>query len=274
VTDEQPDQPTTEHALAARLQLEVAVQQLVTPAVQQLDRSRAETDTAVADTEATAMRTHHDQMGILRARYVYALRRLDDVGARRTLGALVARERDFKLARAARATASAAIPSLLERLQTAVESSQGVGITTGVHRSPIGLAAAELLGAIQRAVGHRGAENALAEQLQHWARDVEQNADATILIEKAGLAERWVVDARAVVEPDRGFEIRGACPLCGTRRVWVQDGDERVQKAALQVSYASRSARCIAPGCAGHWATEYLEHLTRVVVQDRQEQAP
>jgi hypothetical protein len=64
-----------------------------------------------------------------------------------------------------------------------------------------------------------------------------------------------------------------ACLLGGTRRVWVHDGDERVQKAALQVSYATRSARCIAPGCTGHWSTEYLEHLTRVVVQDRDERA-
>jgi hypothetical protein len=271
---ETDEQPTAEHALAARLQLEVAIQQLVTPAVQQLDRSRRETDPAVADTEAAAARTHHEQMTALRARYVHALRRRDDLATRRTLATLVACESNYKRQRAARAAASATIPSLLDQLHAAVESSQGVGISAGVHRSPIGLNAAELLGHIQRTVGHRpDGPQPLTERLQHWARETARRADAAELLEQATLAERWVVDARAIVQPDRGFEIRGACPLCGTRYVWVQDGDERVQKAALQVSYATRSARCIARGCTGHWAPEYLEHLTRVVVQDRDERA-
>lgn len=269
--DQQPDMP-------AALRLSVAIDQLIQPGVAHLDRSQPENTpevAAIADELERDYRQRRDRLEAqylaardrLRARHKDYLARRDRAGMRRAMDAIAHLDQERRAAESARNAPSATLPSLLDQLHDAVESSQGTGSgSAGVSRSPIGLNAAELLGHIQRAVAWRGTGQ-LADRLRAWAYDPARTDD------DAQAAEQWVDDARAVVQPDRGFELGGACPLCGTRYVWVQDGDERTRKAALQVSYASRSARCIAPGCTGRWPKEYLEHLARVVVQDRSEKA-
>lgn len=163
-------------------------------------------------------------------------------------------------------TTTGEIPSLLAQLEAAVEGTGGTNGApgAGAHRSPIGLEAAELLGQISRTVAHR--TGPLANSIRTWAATDRADPDQ---------AEHWVATARDIVNPTRSFEVRGACPLCGRRRVWTTDPTTgtRVRRAALQVSYATRSARCIAPGCTGHWADGYLDHLAAVVQQDRDERS-
>lgn len=163
---------------------------------------------------------------------------------------------------AALTSTTAEIPSLLDQLQQAVESSTSTGGPTGAgaHRSPIGLEAAELLGHITRTTTHRG-RGALADSIRTWAASPHADPDH---------AEHWVTRAREIVNPTRSFEIRGRCPVCRRRRVWVTDPTTglRVRRAALQVSYATRSAHCIAEGCTGRWSDGYLDHLAAVVQQD------
>lgn len=269
MTDE-AEQPTrTLSPLEAQLLLEVAVQQLLTPTVERIDRSRPEVDPQVAQVDEQADRDHHDRMTRLRTRHAAALAARDKAGARRAISRMLEAEHQHRRAAAERTRTDVLIPSLLTRLQAAVESTQGYGSRGGgVHRAPIGLAAAELLGEIERTVGHRYS-CALSTDVRSWAagrRDGEHT-----LVAAADLATRWVEDTRAIVDPDRTFEIAGACPLCLSRWVWVDDGEQRIRKAALQVTFATRSARCISPGCTGRWPREYLDHLARVVVQDRTE---
>lgn len=257
--DQQPDMPVA-------LRLSVAIDQLIQPGIAHLDRAQAETTPEVAAVAARADHDHAERMAVLRRSHAAALQGRAKAGARddrmavgrntatmrRVLAVLIAQEQAHRARAEARAVATATLPSLLDQLHDAVESSQGTGSgSAGASRSPIGLNAAELLGHIQRTTMHRGG-GTLAQHLRAWSEHHDRtDADAQA-------AEQWVGDARAVVAPDRGFELGGACPLCHTRRVWVQDGDERVLKAALQVSYATRSARCIAPGCTGRWPKEGL----------------
>lgn len=265
----EPTEHTAEQALDARLRLDVAIAQLLTPTFVELDRY-APTDPEVAAITAQDDADHRAEMTRLRDRYAAAAARGDDDHQARVIRAAAAKDAEHRRRRNAADRETATIPSLLDQLADAVESSTGTGRSVGTSRSAIGLAAAELLGHIEHTVGHRG-QPTLAARIRSWADHLAEHADPTDLAQYATTAERWVAEARAIVQPDRGFEIRGACPICHTRRVWVQEGDERVLRSALQVSYATRSARCIAPGCTGHWARDYLEHLTRLVVQDRDE---
>lgn len=263
---EQPPKPSR---LAAVLQLEVAVQQLLTPGVEHLDRSRPEADPAAAEVLEHAARVHGDQITRLRTRHAEARARGDKAGARRAIARMLEAEHAYRAADQQRRRVAAVIPSLLARLQAAVESTQGHGSHGGgTHRSPIGLDAAELLGNIERTVGPGVV---LHTRVRGWALTQIRDDDLDRVVDAAGLAGGWVDEARAIVEPDRTFEVAGACPVCRQRYVWVATDDGPIRKAALQITYSSRSARCINPSCSGRWPYEYLDHLARVVVQDRQD---
>ena len=252
--------------LDAFLALEVAVQQLLTPSVEDLDRSRPEADRATAEVLEAARLAHDERMLQLRAAHAAARTRRDKAAARRAMSRIIAAETEYRAEVAARTRTAVVVPSLLARVQAAVESTRGHGSRGGgVHRSPIGLDAAELVGRIERTVGDRGP--LLHVGVRHWAYE-QRHTDPDTLTAAAAAATRWVEDARGIVEPDRTDEIRGACPICRARWVWVERDGERVRKGALQLSYATRSARCINPQCDGRWGYEFLDHLARVVEQD------
>lgn len=256
--------------LDAAHRLAQAVDQLALPTRIALDRYRPEADPATAATLAEADQQHADAMDQHRSRYRRATTAGNVAGQRAALRALIAAEKLHKARAAERelaiTAAEAEAPCLLDQLADAVESSSSRGgpAGAGAHRSPLGLEAAELLGEIRRTVGHRG-DTGLVAAVRAWAESPSADADA---------AQRWASRAAEIVSPSRSFEIRGACPLCGRRRVWVADETgTRVLRAAIQVSYATRSARCIGPGCSGSWSEHYLSHLASVVQQDRDERA-
>lgn len=267
MTDDEQPAPRLS-PLDAVLQLEVAVQQLLTPVVEQLDRSRAAADPAVAEVNEQAARSHHERMTQLRIQHAEARARGDETGMHHAAIRMLDADSDYQSKRLRRTCGRAIVPSLLTRLQAAVESTQGAGNrAAGVHRSPIGLDAAELLGHIERTVA-RVEGDLLGSRIRQWAADV-QHAPGDDLHDAAVRATRWVDDARTILDPDRTAEVQGECPICHERYVWVDDGaGSRIRKAAVQISYASRSARCLNHRCDGRWSFDYLPHLAAVVEQD------
>lgn len=257
--------------LDGHLRLHHAIDQLCTPTRVALDRYRPEADPQTAATAAEADQQHQAAMDHHRARYQRATAAGSAGGQRAALQALITTEQLHRARQAQqqpRLTATTAeIPSLLDQLAEAVESSTGTGHgSKGVHRAPIGLAAAELLGEITRAVGYRDQPGrTLVDTVRAWAETPSADPD---------IAESWASRARETVTPNRTFELAGACPICRTRYVWtLDDTGRRVRRAAIQVNYASRSARCAAPNCTASWGPDYLEHLARVLIQDRKEHA-
>lgn len=255
--------------LDARLQLEVAVQQLLTPVVEQLDRSRAEVDPDVAATADADARDHAARMIKLRARHRAAHAADDKAAMRRVMAAMLTTGAEYRRRQQDRTRDTAITPSLLTRLQAAITSTHGHGNrSAGVHRSPIGLDAAELVADIERTVARHAPAEALPVRVRHWAAVAEQAATPD-LVDAALTAVRWVDRARQILDPGRTAEVQGACPVCGERYVWVlADDGTRIRKAALQLTYATRSAHCLNPRCDGRWTAEYLHHLADVVEQD------
>jgi hypothetical protein len=264
MTDDEPQlQPDLD---AARLSLEVAVQQLIQPATEHIDRD-PDPDLAAED---------RDRDLWLQGEHARALRRRDHAAARRALQRLTdhrrrAADQETHRARTARQTE---LPSLLDQLQAAVESSTSLGgpSGSGPTRSPIGLAAAELLADIAHAVrwgqlAHPdGKELAptLAEQLREWvARSgYWRTHAAAYLAIAAQRAEQWVAKARAILTPPRTFGLVGECPACHRRTAHVRDdAGEWVRKDAVQVDYATETARCVGYGCGAVWPPEMLAWL-------------
>ncbi|MFD1238202.1 hypothetical protein ACFQ34_33410, partial [Pseudonocardia benzenivorans] len=185
----------------------------------------------------------------------------DRAAIHRDLRAAGARHRARRATLAADlARTTAELPPLLDQLLEAVHSSTSTGgpAGAGAHRSPIGLDAAQLLGDIRRTLGARPGDD-LAARLRVWApTDPDTAADQ---------AERWVADGRALLNPRRTLEAKAPCPVCGNRHVWALDPatGERVRRAALQIDYATGSARCIAPSCTGYWPRERIDLLVAVL---------
>lgn len=182
--------------------------------------------------------------------------------ARRALARLIAHERRQRAAGARHAH----ILSLLEQVCDAVQSSRGTGRRSGSgpHRSAIGLAAADLLGSIERAVG-RGPRDLLTRRVWAWVRGHAADPAA------AATMAAWVERARDVVDPPRPVSIVAACPKCHRRVAYVEDSGEQVRRPALQVDRATGWARCIAPGCHAEWEPARLHFLARVLEQQAAE---
>lgn len=234
--------------------------QLCNPRIDILTRDPAGTDPDV-DAEATADQATADQ---LRAQHAQLLARPRQAPqARKVLERLIAHERR----REARRTARGEQPSLLDQLDDAVASSQGGGRrAAGLHRAPIGLAAADVLAGIERTVG-RGPRPELGRRVWAWAG--EHATEPATLTTVAG----WVASALAVLQPTRSLDLVAACPVCGSRTVHVDDAGERVRRPALQVDQTTGWARCHAPGCGAEWPPSRLQLLASVLEQQATEQA-
>lgn len=300
--DDEHGQPTADQLLDATLRLGVAVDQLCNPGLERLDRSRADADDAVRAVEAEAERTaahelardRHRESQLL-AQIAEAAARRDDVGVRRVetlrrqLVALRCRMQADQARRdehaAARALATAPLPSLLEQLLDAVGSSlpDVKGGAGSVHRIPIDPKAVELVAEIQRAV-HGQPGDTPAAQLRAWAAAIVDENNATVLPDAAAWAERWVVRARDVVAPADIEEVSSEpCPRCGT--LWVHTRDdtgEIVRKPALQVRRGRPTPgghteggeiRCVWHSCGARWPQTYYDHLAALMEQKRRERA-
>lgn len=249
-----PDPPTID----AALRLNVAIDQLVQPGHATLDRSPKLI--AQAQDEADTAHLHH--VRVIRWKLTQTR---DDHGRDRLLCALREAGRRQREHRTALTALHAVLPSLLDQLYDAVESTGGTGDRArGANRSPLNTAAAELLHTIRATTGHR-AHSALADHLRAWTpADPEAGAAD---------AQRWVDEARQIVEPARYTEARAPCPVCHTRRVTVTEDGQRVVKAAIQINLTRGIATCIAPGCTGRWDRSHFIFLAGVLEQDRDERA-
>lgn len=248
-------------SLDAALRLTVAIDQLTQPGHHTLDRNA--TLTAQARTEADTAHLGHCR--VLRWKLTQAR---DQHDHDRLTGALREAGRRHRAHRASLTAQHAVLPSLLDQLVDAVESTGGSGSASrGVHRSPLNAAASELITDIARTISCRHFDNHRSICLRDWAGDFDRD------LADAEHAERWVTDARAIIEPARYTEAKAPCPICHTRRVRVIENGEPVIKAAIQVNLTRGHATCIAPGCTGRWDRAHFKLLAGILEQDRDERA-
>lgn len=252
---------TLEELGAAQARLTEAIRSLLQPTTAPVGRDDVEPD--ACDLEAR----DRARSASLRAQHAAALARGDAAGMRRALARLIEHEqRAQDRAQALRAT-QGRLPSLLEQLQDAVQSTQGGGgASAGPHRAPIGLAAAELLAGIRRTVQGRP-DQPLSGRVRSWAAMAGhwRTRDPQRLLWAAEDAEGWVAQGRAIVDPPRPLHLAAACPECGIRTVYVHDSGEDVRRLALQIDRSTGVAYCQA--CAAAWAPEHLPLLAAVLEQ-------
>lgn len=238
--------------LDATTRLEHAITALTTTTPHVLHR---EDEQARHDTD----QAHLEHIRYLRKRLTRARDDEDRDRIRCAMTEAGTRHRDRRAALRAELTAT---PSLLEQLIEAVHSTSGTGNgSRGVHRSPLNTAAVELLHDIRRSIGTDDTDP--TTPLLTWAYTVTIDTD-----QAAAHAERWLDTARDILDPNRRIEAKAACPLCHTRHVWITEGHERIRRAAIQINLTTRTARCIAPGCTGHWDRDHIDLLARVLEQD------
>ena len=254
--------------------LTVAVAALCDPVTVRVDRL-ALTDSdrdAIRATNAQARSDHDERMAVLRARHAAYSTRRDAAGMRRTLAAIIERETAHRAAIEQRRIAEAVVPSLLDRLMEAVHGSGGSNGASGAgaHRSPIGLAAAELLAEIRRCTSWRpdqldddGRPITLSFTVRAWAAI---HPDDLFTVE---LVEMWVATGRAIIEPPRMAEARAACPNCGTRHVYVVEDGERVRRAAISINLSAGYAKWLSPSCGTTWDRDHFDLLAAVLRQDQ-----
>lgn len=277
----------------AQQRLAAAVGELLQPTRVDVARERGTTDIAAdqADDEAE----HRERMAKLRRRHADYARRRDHAGMRRTLAVIVQWETTHREALAAQAARATELPSLLDQLVDAVQSTQGAGgvASAGVHRWHYGVDAAQLLADIDRTVRPTPARQAPYRPLvelpaDHRARPRTRDLPRLIrswaglagywrtqrpqqLLANAAAAERWITHARDVLSPRRLLTAVGECPSCGQATAHVASGDEWVRRPALEIDVATGWARCIVPGCGSTWAPEQLAFLASVLEQQAAE---
>jgi hypothetical protein len=233
--------------------------QLLNPGARELPRE-------IEGGELAQQAAHHSaQVAQLRHQHADLLRRRMGPQARRVLARMLDHERRRVRAERALAVATAGVPSLLDQVIDAIESSSGTGGRTRshAHRSPIGLAAAQLVGDIEAVVGH-GPREQLARRAWGWA--VRHSATPRA---RAHLGD-WLSRARQVVEPARPVDLAAPCPACGESVSWAADDTGQVvRRAALQIDRTTGTARCTARPhgrpCGATWSSGALTFLANLL---------
>lgn len=211
---------------------------------------------------------HLEHIAYLRRRHADARARGDKAGMRRWIDAMTIAGNKHRDRRAALIPAITATPSLVEQLHDAVTSTSGAGSGgRGVHRSPLNAAAVELLQSMRITAGRYAPD--LRTSLQQWAEILDETV--VDVDELAAIAERWLVEALAILEPSRTIEAKGPCPLCGNRWVMVGTGRDRIRRAAIQIDLTKREGRCLHPSCTGRWDSGRVELLASILRQDADE---
>jgi hypothetical protein len=271
-----PDQAAPVDLDQCRLALDAAVAQLVHPSTEKIARADGMLDEHVAAQRAEERAVDAE----LAARHARYLKGRQHAQARRTLEQLSDHRRRVAAGRGSEAvtTTSAVVPSLLDQLLDQVGgNSDSGGAGAGAHRSPIALAAAELVGHIQRTIrwgriasGDTDPHPDVRVQIRRWAaRAPTWHRDhPDHLIAAAHAAESWVASIRALISPGKRTTITEPCPHCHRHTARVQDDTgETVQRPALEVDLTHKTARCW--GCNSGWPAEFLAEL---LAQQRAEQ--
>lgn len=247
---------------------------LLNPAVVDLARDRVDPDDPADPAGGTGamadqVTRHALEVERLRARHADLLRSGRPAQARRALAALIDHERRRRQLVEATTRTSAPVPSLLDRVMDAIESSSGTGGRTRSYgqRSPIGLGAAALVADIEAVVGG-GPRTQLPRRTWGWA--VRHAADPRTAETLTG----WLDRALAAVEPSRPVDLAAPCPACGQRFAWLPDDTGQVVRtAALRVDRDSGWARCVARplgnACRASWSPGQLTLLAQVIEQQR-----
>ncbi|WFG47473.1 hypothetical protein [Pseudonocardia alni] len=258
MTDQHDTAPQQLDPFTAGVQLQVVVDQLTQPTVVHLDRDltpgtdawqQQNDDQALVDDAWQQITTAAD------TRDLHALGTAADTIA-------LARER-----MAAREAPTVTVPSLIRQLRDAVSGSGNTdhgAPSTGAHRSPIALAAHDLLVEIERAIGaaRRGALNA---QLILWCNRV--CGDETQVVRAAELAADWPDRARALLDPPRKWTTPGECPQCGKDTAYTQQDGEQHRRPAIEFDRANARARCLC--CSARWEGEQqLRQLNKALTEE------
>lgn len=247
--------------------LHTAITALCDPTLVRIDRyaTTAHDRDLIRAVNTEAATEHRDQLARYRRHLAVYAAREDDAGVRRVQALIDRREALHRAAIEQRRVAEAVVPSLLDRLLEAVHGSGGSNGANGAgaHRSPIGLAAAELLADIGAAIAWQR-DRPLADRLRAWAAVPYETAD-----QDAQLVEAWVTTGRAIIEPPRMSEARAACPNCGTRHVTVIEDGERVRKAAISINLTDGYAVCLNRACGTRWDRDHFDLLAAVLRQDQ-----
>lgn len=243
-----------------RQRLTAAVAALCDPTTVRVDRL-ATTDTdrdAVRATNAEAAANHRDQIAFYRRDLARYQAQRNDAMVQRVQELIDHREARHAEAIEARRVIETSLPSLLDQVLDAVESSTSTGgaPSVGASRSPIGLAASALIHEIERTVGWQR-DQPLADVVRAWAYS-----------EAVDLIEQWAVTARGIVEPSRTAEARAACPVCGNRWVWAIEDGERVRRAAISINLSAGIAVCLVQACGTTWDRAHFPLLAAALMQD------
>lgn len=209
-----------------------------------------------------------------RAHIAYLRRRLtharDDLDTARIHCAMRTAGTAHRARRTALTAPAAVTPSLLEQLLDAVHSTAGAGNgSRGVHRSPLNAVAVELLATIDRTIGPGPLPQLANDTLEHrlWVWDPDDHESA------AELVNGWVAAADAILDPPRSLEGTGACPVCGQRWVWTEEGDERIRRAAIRMVITGRHAddyaECLNRSCRARWPRTHWDLLAAALRTER-----
>lgn len=247
----------------ARLQLDVAVAQLVQPSTEKIARADGLLDDQVAAQRA-------DQRAVdaeLSSRHARYLRAGHHAQARRTLEQLSDHRRRVTAGRGSEAVTTAVVPCLLVQLRSEIgaSSNTGAGGSAGPYRSPIALPATQLYAEIQRQTRAPVGALDLRPHVSRWAIDPHDLTDA------AARAETWVEQIRTLLNPPKRWSHPGACPDCGHTTAHVLDpSGDTVRKPAIEFDRQHGRARCLR--CPARWTTEaQLHNLARVLDQQHEQ---
>lgn len=257
MTDQHDTAPQLD-PFTAGVQLQTVVDQLTQPTVHQLDRD------PVPGTDAWQQQrrdqTLADELWRTAER---ATSERNLPAARQALD----RIRLVQQRQAARDTPTVTIPSLLHQLQAAIPTGNETGSSGSSpagSRSPIAVAALDLLTEIERTIGAaRGAD--LAGQLRPWCDRVCN--DETQVVRAAELAADWPDRIRTLLDPPTRWTMPGACPACGKTTSYVDQDGEQVRRPAIEFDPKAGRARCLR--CPARWDGEQaLRQLSKALTEE------
>lgn len=235
--------PVTEHdqpdPFTAGVQLQAAIDQLTQPTVVDLDRD------PVPGTDA--WQQQRDDQALERNLYEQLATAAN--GQHLPLARDVLRDLELlERRRAARQAPTVTVPSLLQQLQDAVPGSGNTdhgAPSAGSTRSPLALAALDLLTEIARTAGVRAGNGspAFTDQLRAWAE--RACGDETQVVQAAVTAADWPDRARTLLDPPKRWTAPGACPDCGKNTAYVRQDGEVVRRPAIEFDRTSGTARCL-----------------------------
>jgi hypothetical protein len=261
-----PEATITTHD--ARLRLDTAVAALTQPGTADIDRdhhtdTRRTTETREQRQAADAAAEYEQR---LVARYTDLRTRHHHAQARKVLAALIAHRQRRDEVDAQRAATRAEVPSLLDQLVAEVAASSnagGDGGSASPYRSVLALPALEVLSAIERATA-APRDAYIATHVRTWAHDPRVDVDGA-----ADLAEQWVQEIRALLDPPPRWTVPGACPACGKSHATVKDDTgQYVRRDTLEINRATFNARCVS--CGTKWIGEaQCRSLGRVLRDQR-----